>query len=192
MKFNEVLKKERIKRQLSIRELSKISGVNASYISRLERGVDKNPGLEVKLSLAKALKIDVNMLLDTNDDLLKAVEYVQSSLKKKYGNSKSLNQIIWDKTADIYENAPTLDNVFFKEYNDLKYDKEPSAYFTLFQVLAEIYAMELALKAPRDKVINEREEYLKILKPKLQDCINDLQDYIDAMIKEKFRKVIDR
>lgn len=69
MDIGKKIKKFRKKRKISIRELSKISGVNASYISRLERGVDKNPGLEVKLSLAKALKIDVNMLLDTNADI---------------------------------------------------------------------------------------------------------------------------
>jgi hypothetical protein len=141
-----------------------------------------------------ALHVDIYQFFDNDNNSVfkKVVENVQSPIKKKYGNSKSLNQIMWDKTLDIYENTPTLDNVFFKEYNDLKYDKEPSAYFTLFQVLAEIYAMELALKAPRDKFISEREECLKMLQPKLQDCINDLQDYIDAMIKEKFRKVIDR
>lgn len=63
MKLNEILKEERIKKHLSIRELSKLSGVNASYISRLERGIDENPGLEVLLKIAKVLEVEVDDLL---------------------------------------------------------------------------------------------------------------------------------
>ncbi|KAA8674470.1 helix-turn-helix domain-containing protein [Clostridium sp. HV4-5-A1G] len=188
-----LIKKIRERKGIPIKELAEQTGLSRSYLYQVERG-DKDPSLSALKKISMALHVDIYQFFDNDNNSVfkKVVENVQSPIKKKYGNSKSLNQIMWDKTLDIYENTPTLDNVFFKEYNDLKYDKEPSAYFTLFQVLAEIYAMELALKAPRDKFISEREECLKMLQPKLQDCINDLQDYIDAMIKEKFRKVIDR
>ncbi|WP_333862043.1 helix-turn-helix domain-containing protein [Clostridium sp.] len=60
MELNEDLKNARIKKKLSIRKLSELSGVNASYISRLERGVDKNPGIEILLKLCKFLDIDIS------------------------------------------------------------------------------------------------------------------------------------
>lgn len=57
MEFKNNLNKIRKEKNLSIRELSKQSGVNASYISRLERGIDTKPGLEVIIKLSKPLKV---------------------------------------------------------------------------------------------------------------------------------------
>jgi XRE family transcriptional regulator of biofilm formation len=57
------IKELRIKRGLSLTELSKIAGVSKSYLSFIERGKQKNPSIEVLEKLASALKVDVHSLL---------------------------------------------------------------------------------------------------------------------------------
>ncbi|HHY74882.1 MAG TPA: helix-turn-helix transcriptional regulator [Bacillus bacterium] len=53
----------RIKRGLTLTELSKLSGVSKSYLSFIERGKQTNPSIEVIEKIAKALKIDFQSLL---------------------------------------------------------------------------------------------------------------------------------
>lgn len=49
------LKKIRIQKQLTIRELSEISGVSIGYICHLELGTRKNPSKDVMKKIANAL-----------------------------------------------------------------------------------------------------------------------------------------
>ncbi|EHN13110.1 helix-turn-helix domain-containing protein [Clostridium sporogenes] len=56
------LKKNRLRNKMSFIDLSKKSGVNASYICKLERGVNKNPSLIICLKLAKALNTSIEEL----------------------------------------------------------------------------------------------------------------------------------
>jgi transcriptional regulator with XRE-family HTH domain len=53
----------RIERNISLTELSKISGVSKSYLSFIERGKQKNPGIDIIEKIAKALNVDVHALL---------------------------------------------------------------------------------------------------------------------------------
>lgn len=78
------LKKFRHQKNLGVNELSRITGINASYISAIERGLKANPGLEILEKLAGALDVSVSNLLveegkesqetsesvDLNDDIL--------------------------------------------------------------------------------------------------------------------------
>lgn len=63
MELSENLKNARIKKNLSIRKLSELSGVNASYISRLERGVDKNPSTKILFKLCELLDVDITKFI---------------------------------------------------------------------------------------------------------------------------------
>ena len=53
------LKKYRKQKNMTIRELSEISGVSMGYICHLERGTRKNPSKEVMKKIADALEKNV-------------------------------------------------------------------------------------------------------------------------------------
>lgn len=60
--MNKKLRIARINAELSQKELAKISGVSNDYISGLELGRQKNPGLDVVKRLCKALDKTVEEL----------------------------------------------------------------------------------------------------------------------------------
>ncbi|WP_246942985.1 helix-turn-helix domain-containing protein [Bacillus pinisoli] len=59
-----VIKEWRLKRGMSLTELSNRSGVSKSYLSFIERGKQNNPSIEVIDKLATALKVEVHSLLN--------------------------------------------------------------------------------------------------------------------------------
>ncbi|MFZ3589657.1 helix-turn-helix domain-containing protein [Bacillus sp. DJP31] len=61
------IKELRLRRGISLTELSKISGVSKSYLSFIERGKQKNPSIDVLEKLAVALGVDVYSLIDKKD-----------------------------------------------------------------------------------------------------------------------------
>jgi XRE family transcriptional regulator of biofilm formation len=61
------LKKLRLKRGYSINELSDRAGISKSYLSYIERGIQKNPSLQVLSKLAYTLDTNVEELLERND-----------------------------------------------------------------------------------------------------------------------------
>ncbi|WP_026887672.1 helix-turn-helix domain-containing protein [Clostridium beijerinckii] len=63
--FGENIKKIRESKKIGVNELSRLSGVNASYISALERDEKKNPSVMILNKLATALDIAV-------DDIMKS------------------------------------------------------------------------------------------------------------------------
>lgn len=54
----------RIKQNISVYELSKISGVTQVHIHQIEKGETKNPGVITLYKLAKALNTTINDLLN--------------------------------------------------------------------------------------------------------------------------------
>ncbi|ELK44548.1 helix-turn-helix transcriptional regulator [Halobacillus sp. ACCC02827] len=53
----------RVSKELSVNEFAKKSGVSKSYISNIERGVQKNPSLIIMGKLAKTLDVSLEELL---------------------------------------------------------------------------------------------------------------------------------
>ena len=53
------LRKIRKQKELTIRELSELSGVSVGYICHLENGSRKNPSKEVMTKIAKALNENI-------------------------------------------------------------------------------------------------------------------------------------
>lgn len=68
------LKNLRLKRGYSINELSDRSGVSKSYLSYIERGIQKNPSLQVLSKLAHTLDTNVEELLDNNNTSLDGID----------------------------------------------------------------------------------------------------------------------
>ena len=57
------LKIIRTSKGIGVNQLSRMSGVNASYISALERGEKKNPGMAILQKLANAMNITIDELI---------------------------------------------------------------------------------------------------------------------------------
>ena len=57
------LKIIRTSKGVGVNQLSRMSGVNASYISALERGEKKNPGMAILQKLANAMNITIDELI---------------------------------------------------------------------------------------------------------------------------------
>ncbi|HEO8419587.1 TPA: helix-turn-helix domain-containing protein [Yersinia enterocolitica] len=68
------LKNLRLKRGYSINELSDKSGVSKSYLSYIERGIQKNPSLQVLSKLASTLDTNVEELLDNNHTSIDGID----------------------------------------------------------------------------------------------------------------------
>lgn len=83
------IKRIREKKGVGVNELSRLSGINASYISALERNKKKNPSIDTLDAIAKALGVKANDFLTTEDKLDLAIntidrlrEYSQLALSK--------------------------------------------------------------------------------------------------------------
>lgn len=55
--------------QLTQHELSKMSGVSISTLTKLETGIIKNPSFLLILKLSKALEISLDELMDNQTDI---------------------------------------------------------------------------------------------------------------------------
>lgn len=62
------IKELRKQRNMTQRQLALRSGVAKSYINELEKGKYNNPGAEVLCKLAKALRCNINDLIDCEGD----------------------------------------------------------------------------------------------------------------------------
>lgn len=71
--FGENIKSIRENKGIGVNELSRLSGVNASYISALERNEKKNPSIEILTKLANALEI-------TLEDIIKNTDYAEAAV----------------------------------------------------------------------------------------------------------------
>ncbi|WP_328824087.1 helix-turn-helix domain-containing protein, partial [Niallia circulans] len=74
MLVGEKIKTLRIKKGFSINELSDKSGVSKSYLSYIERGIQKNPSLQVLTKLAHTLETNVEELLDNNYTVIDGID----------------------------------------------------------------------------------------------------------------------
>ena len=61
------IKKARMARNLSLRDLEKISGVSYTTIKNIEDGITKNPGIESVSKVAKSLDISLDELIDDEE-----------------------------------------------------------------------------------------------------------------------------
>ncbi|WP_080848426.1 helix-turn-helix domain-containing protein [Cytobacillus gottheilii] len=59
----------RAKKGYSLNELAELAGVSKSYLSYIERGIQKNPSLQILERLADTLDTTVESLLDKEQDL---------------------------------------------------------------------------------------------------------------------------
>lgn len=95
----ENLKRIREEKGFGLNELSRMSKVNASYISAIENGVKKNPSITTLQKLAGALDVNADELLSTEEKLdiaYDVIERVNSMAKGALSvTSENLNNSIY-------------------------------------------------------------------------------------------------
>jgi len=52
----------------SLNKLSELTGISKSYLSLLERGIQKNPSIEITEKLAKTLGVNINYLIKPSEN----------------------------------------------------------------------------------------------------------------------------
>lgn len=72
----ERLKELRQEKGYSISELAELAGVSKSYLSYIERDVQKNPSLQFLRKIASTLEIDVEVLLGPSSSEIRSREFV--------------------------------------------------------------------------------------------------------------------
>lgn len=91
------IKDIRIKRNLTIYKLSKITGINRPYLTQLENNKKFNPSLATMYKIANALEVKIDDLFYTELDIDKLKEELDNRVEK-YGlmakESMELSQVI--------------------------------------------------------------------------------------------------
>lgn len=69
-----VIRMYRKRKGYSINQLADIAGVSKSYLSKIERGVHRNPSVEFLKKISRALKVELKELFDTEVILYRRTE----------------------------------------------------------------------------------------------------------------------
>ena len=143
--FGSIMKQERIKKGLSITELSKMTGVDIKTISFIERGLRRKPTLETLFKLA-------NILECITFDMMKSIGYSENEIiiflcddddedeekdlsEYKYGFHIALHgygRVLASDIDEAYDNAEEIirDNLklnnYKGEYENMFFNKEYS------------------------------------------------------------------
>lgn len=92
--LGENLKKLRMSLGLGVNDLSRLSDVNASYISAIENGKKNNPSKNVLAKLAQALNVSVEALLIDKmvPDNEKNIDISEEGLKVLFNKIRNLSE----------------------------------------------------------------------------------------------------
>ncbi|MEH7374838.1 helix-turn-helix domain-containing protein [Neobacillus drentensis] len=90
-----ILKRIRQEKGYSLTKLGKLAGISKSYLSLLERGIQKNPSIEIIEKIAKVLEVDINYLIDSteNKNPYKSTLKLEINLSEDDLNQDKLEQI---------------------------------------------------------------------------------------------------
>jgi transcriptional regulator with XRE-family HTH domain len=79
------LKGKRIEKGMSLSKLSELTGISKSYLSLIERNIQKNPSIDILGKLAKTLEIKIEDLVRKNQEdkelFCKRNQVINSKLK---------------------------------------------------------------------------------------------------------------
>jgi transcriptional regulator with XRE-family HTH domain len=137
--FGENIKRIRENKGLGVNELSRLSGVNASYISALERGEKENPTVNTLEKLADALGVTIHEVM-----------------KSEPISEEKLNE--WNKNSDqLKEESALYETGEFKT-------PEAAMQFILKQPAIMGFGGFDANKMSNEDIIEFANELLKIIK----------------------------
>lgn len=88
-----VIKNIRERKNLTIYKLSKMTGINRSYLTQLENNKKFNPSLKTMYSIARALEVKVDDLFYSELDIETLRDEMHSRIDKYGINSKEVMEI---------------------------------------------------------------------------------------------------
>lgn len=88
-----VIKNIRERKNLTIYKLSKMTGINRSYLTQLENNKKFNPSLKTMYTIARALEVKVDDLFCTELDIETLKEEMYRRIDKYGINSKEVMEI---------------------------------------------------------------------------------------------------
>lgn len=122
---------QRMKKNISIRQLAKYTGVSPAYISQIENGYRKNPTQHVLKSLCDGLDIDYEQCLIETKQLTKTEIKERKKFYHQYiastNNDESVNETAWsnhDKQYDLHVLLQENVDVYYKDRHLDDKDKE--------------------------------------------------------------------
>ncbi|EDL62646.1 helix-turn-helix domain-containing protein [Bacillus sp. SG-1] len=89
----EKIKSIRENKGITINELAQRADISKSYISTIERDIQKNPSIKVLEKIAAALEVPLDMLLDQSSTKILEEEWVQL-LKEAIGQGLTKEEFI--------------------------------------------------------------------------------------------------
>ena len=111
------IKKVREAKGLGLNQLAKLAGVNASYLSALERGEKKNPSTQLINKLSKALQVPGALLLRENSDTVEEISGELLKIAEFSGFDDMTNEDKKQALKDILEQDPSI---FYELNSDLQ------------------------------------------------------------------------
>lgn len=137
--FGALIKLNRVNQNLTISQLSEITGVSGSYLSRIETSEKRTPSYKIMLSICNALNISIDELMDSTN-----VED-ENNLKKIDTLIITNDFIIGDKKATRKQKEAIIDLIEFIFNSELSINKEAEkCYEDVFKLL------RLAIHAKED------------------------------------------
>lgn len=94
------IKELRLANELTIKDLSKKTGIGQSTISELETGKAKKPRFDTLVKIANVLEVDVNYLLGNDKDDMQIInnpelkEFVDLYLQTDYETKKLIKKLM--------------------------------------------------------------------------------------------------
>lgn len=88
-----VIKNIRERKNLTIYKLSKMTGINRSYLTQLENNKKFNPSLKTMYSIARALEVKVDDLFYSELDIETLRDEMHSRIDKYGINSKEVMEV---------------------------------------------------------------------------------------------------
>ncbi|TDL73874.1 XRE family transcriptional regulator [Rhodococcus qingshengii] len=106
------LKVMRIEKGISLNKLSELTGISKSYLSLIERNIQKNPSIDILSKLAKALEMEVEDLIRREQEdkelFCKGIPAVKSKIKLEI--ELSGDQLTPEKLIQIKELIAALNS----------------------------------------------------------------------------------
>nr|WP_254906749.1 helix-turn-helix domain-containing protein [Clostridium tyrobutyricum] len=100
--FKDKLRELRKNNNLTQSQLGKIIGVSGAYIQQLEKGIKKNPSLEVILKICNEFNVDPIDLIESNSELLKEFTQGYDNDEKRYVYDTAFSNEL-DKITNLLE-----------------------------------------------------------------------------------------
>ncbi|SDY53473.1 Helix-turn-helix [Evansella caseinilytica] len=73
--IGDIIRQKRKERGISLSELSRMTGVSKSYLSYIERGMKKNPSIEVTKRILKTLNLPITVITSKEETRDSREEY---------------------------------------------------------------------------------------------------------------------